>query len=186
MNKLFKSGLLLMSLLYVTPAVTLAQRNKAKVASQLLWSADRKLTWNDFQGQVPKNERLAAMTSSDISVQFSCNDGVFKPNVTATFLPSGSWKQSDAPSERLLAHEQLHFDITELHSRKLKAVLHSTPNPCNLSQDQLNAIVNRVFADWQKMEDQYDKDSNHGLDETRQLFWSEFVKKALSEFPAAP
>ncbi|MBT8298275.1 MAG: DUF922 domain-containing protein, partial [Maribacter sp.] len=35
------------------------------------WSPDYKLTWEDFKGKSPNNDRAAATTASGISYQFS-------------------------------------------------------------------------------------------------------------------
>jgi hypothetical protein len=87
----------------------------------LTWSAARPLRWADFKHRPTSPDRLAALTASNIDVQVACKDFVFSSTVTAVFLPRESWvRAAPKASANLLRHEQLHFDITELHARMLR------------------------------------------------------------------
>ena len=46
--------------------------------------------------------------------------------VNAFFYPNESWYKPDVCNNLILSHEQLHFDITELHARKFRQMVSNT------------------------------------------------------------
>ena len=160
------------------------QAQAGKFGKKLVWSSQRPLSWPDFAGRPEHNTDLTALTSSDIDVKVSWEGEKFKYQVTALFDPSTSWAKQKT-SARLLAHEQLHFDITEIHARMLRKALSAIQDPRLLDNEKLGRIVNPVFEQWKKMEDQYDHETNHGLDAEAQLKWKELVAATLLQLEKA-
>lgn len=87
---------------------------------QILWESHRKLVWEDFEGRADAAmPNIEALTASTIEVSTSYYDKeVPKFDVYSYFIKSQSWTKTD--SEFTLEHEQLHFDITEIHARKIR------------------------------------------------------------------
>lgn len=146
--------------------------------STLLWRADRRLTWADFRGAPTPKEKLHALTSADLTVQVSCSNDVLKVDVQAVFLPLQSWTKS-TDSAPLLRHEQLHFDLTEVHARLLRLSLRKLKMTCAQAQTQLQPLIDAGFANWQAAQEQYDKESRHGLDAREQARWEQQVAEQL-------
>lgn len=91
----------------------------------ILWSSKKKLTWQDFKG-IPDtlNSIMLAGTCSDINFEYkSSNNLVTDYKVECTFIKSKSWTITD--DAQILAHEQLHFDISELYARKIRKAFDS-------------------------------------------------------------
>ncbi len=87
------------------------------------WLKEKKLTWADFKGNPDTNNPFDAVTSSEISYRSSVkvinNKKEINYIVQSYFIPNKSWViKKSLTNLDLLAHEQLHFDITELYARK--------------------------------------------------------------------
>jgi Bacterial protein of unknown function (DUF922) len=153
----------------------------------IVWQPERRLSWDDFQSEADMNEPLHAMTSTNIEVQAKCYGNLMQFEVKCVFKTKDSWSKNKQ-SERLLAHEQMHFDLTEVHARLLRQKLAQTPGLCGSDRSRFGKIVEGYFADWKKEQDQYDRESNHGLDQEQQLIWENKIARqleALSSFAYA-
>ena len=146
--------------------------------STLLWRADRRLTWADFRGTPGPTEKLHALTSADLNVQVSCKGDKLTVDVQAVFRPLESWTKSP-DSAPLLRHEQLHFDLTEVHARLLRLSLSKLKLTCEQAEKQLPPLIDAAFANWQRAQDQYDEDARHGLDKAGQEKWERQVAEQL-------
>ncbi|MBK0404678.1 DUF922 domain-containing protein [Adhaeribacter sp. BT258] len=152
------------------------------VADEISWKASRRLTWEDFKGKANAQDPLHALTATNIDMKAKCDNGELKVKIESTFAPHESWSKNKK-SERLLFHEQLHFDITEIYARRLFKELTSLKNACDNSE-QLNKIATRVFDEWKKQEDIYDKETNHGLDQEKMKVWADKVNAELKSLEA--
>jgi hypothetical protein len=97
----------------------------------LIWNENKKLTWDDFQGEKNNfNSRYGAMTFSGLSLEYSwkysetddCNYEFDKILAIAVFEKKPSYVkpwvlEDNRQSLRILNHEQRHFDIAEIHAR---------------------------------------------------------------------
>ncbi len=106
---------------------------------QVEWQPDFKLNWSNFRAAVPQGSSAAATTASGISYDFSTySDGKetkldFK--VSTYFYPDKSWYKPTVANEVTLAHEQLHFDITEIFARKLRKELNQVKFSKNVKNE---------------------------------------------------
>lgn len=150
--------------------------------STLVWKAGERLTWADFRGQAGPADPLHALTSSDLDVQVSCADDDLHVAVQAVFRPLESWSKS-TDSAPLLRHEQLHFDLTEVHARLLRQTLLTTRMSCDDARKLLKPMIDAAFKTWQREEDRYDTETSHGLDQKAQAKWEEQVRGLLEKLP---
>lgn len=147
----------------------------------IVWDDARKLTWNDFQSEVDINEPLHAMTSTNIDVKAQCYGNQMKFEVKCVFVTKDSWSKNKS-SKRLLDHEQMHFDLTEVHARLLRKQLSKSGDVCeNLKKSALDKIVNKYFTDWKTEQDLYDAETGHGLNEQNQQIWADLISKRLQD-----
>jgi hypothetical protein len=145
----------------------------------IVWQAERRLSWDDFQSEANPQEPLHAMTSTNIEVQANCYGNQMKFDVKCVFKTKDSWSKNKK-SERLLAHEQMHFDLTEVHARRLRQKLTQSAALCGSNKDRFGKIVEGYFADWKTEQDQYDQESNHGLNQEQQLIWENKIVHRLA------
>lgn len=148
------------------------------------WSAERKLQWSDFKGRYLKTEWAAATTASSISYQFSTfeKDGQvyvdFK--VGCEFYPNKSWYRPELCDSLILSHEQLHFDIAELHARKLRKRLAETQFTKNIKAE-VKEIYKSIIKELYIFQNKYDRETNFSRDLKNQLFWNRMIADALTK-----
>ena len=183
----FLSFLLPLLMWFAPPAAP--PQDSADKPGVFAWSAQRALTWADFKSQPTPADRLA-LTSTTIDVQVGCQDFVFSSKVKAVFVPTESWvREATKASPNLLRHEQLHFDITEFHARRLRQKLSLLKLDCDHLQPTFQNLTKAVFTEWQREESRYDQETNHGLNEVKQKYWEQQTQKRLAllnDFAAAP
>lgn len=155
---------------------------EADTDSTIVWSAEKRLTWADFRATPGPHERLHALTSSDLNVDIACTHDKLSVGVQAVFRPLESWSKSKE-SAPLLAHEQAHFDLTEVHARLLRRNLLQQRMTCHQARTQLQPLVDAAFSTWQKEQDRYDAETRHGLDEKAQARWEKKIEQLLATLP---
>src|SRR5919112_1484552 len=102
-------------------SLSLVMLFSTKQSNLIEWNAERRLTWNDFKAQPDKNSTNAALTSSSINIEFGYNSSGLKYNIKCRFDKNSSWGR--IKNDYILSHEQGHFDIAEIHARKLHKAL---------------------------------------------------------------
>lgn len=152
-----------------------------------VWSADRRLTWEDFQGPPDRTSRAVATTAYAIVLNTACQDDVLVSRVTSTFLPHASWVRPTYIVHRLagttLRHEQAHFDLSEVMARRLRAELRSLRSPCDGADPARLAIYARYKQDDAKVQRQYDRETEHGTILRQQRLWEARIQAWLAELP---
>lgn len=156
-----------------------------KSENKLFWEAGRTLEWSDFKASPDPASSFQANTNSGISYSWSFRESGdevdFAYEVYSFFIPEGSWVKNGKASSNLLAHEQLHFDITELHARKLRKELKKFN--ATGSKDMKKALADiyqKIDAERKAMQEQYDRETNHSQRENLQKEWQEKIKEALA------
>src|SRR6266481_2418803 len=72
---------------------------------RILWSAERKLTWEDFKGRAPDlHNPSKALTSSSIETKSEFLKDEIEFTISAYFYKSKSWVEADSKSDKLLKH----------------------------------------------------------------------------------
>ena len=159
----------------------------ARSAAPIVWSAARPLTVADFHSRPNPSERLAALTSTNIKAGAACRDFVFSGTVEATFEPSASWVRSPATMPAaLLRHEQMHFDLTEVHARRLrqKLVAFQARANCEKLQPAFDNLTKPLYTEWDRDQNRYDQETNHGLNVVRQAEWEKQTQIRLEQLKA--
>lgn len=151
----------------------------------LSWNASYKLSWEDFKGE-PKNLGSAvAVTASGITFGFSVrhsNERVvsFDSEVHAHFYPEQSWYDAKRATPHILGHEQLHFDITELHARKFRQRI-AQLEVSNAVRKELKAVHRAINRELSEMQDAYDNETDYSRQVEAQILWERYIKKELEK-----
>jgi hypothetical protein len=150
---------------------------------QIQWNANTPLQYEDFQGAVPAEQDRGisvARTNSTIGLKYELS-GVadVRFNVTCFFSKSNSWMLDKSPY--ILAHEQRHFDLTEIYARKLRRDLSAMPKcvdrtSCDV---RINAIFDSVLKDHRAAQRLYDQESAHSANHAKQAEWSRKIQQSL-------
>lgn len=150
---------------------------------ELPWSADKKLTWNDFKSAPDYSHPYAAITFSGMSYGFSADvvNGEVSVNykVNCFFVANKSWvKRRYKGDKELLKHEQLHFDITELYTRKFRGELSEMTFTDNVKAE-IKAIYKRITKEKVSFQEKYDLETDHSKNEAAQKMWQLKIESEL-------
>ena len=170
------------------------------------WADGRKLTIQDFKGKIPPSTGDASHSWVAIDASWECRDGKGSSQARATFDSNRSWWRAananlwgtvddatpmappqDADRE-LLAHEQLHFDLTELWVRKIRAQFKTLPAVCATpgGASAFEKAIADMERDWRAEQEKYDTDTGHGTDALQQRAWAGRVANALKDGYVVP
>jgi hypothetical protein len=174
-----------------SPARTsLSELLRADIASDRAfpWSLSRRLAWHDFQGTPRADGPQAAMTAYTMYYAWHCRRDSVEFLVVAGFRPRASWVKAvvlkdTAQNRSVLAHEQTHFDLTEVHARAMRRHFAALDAPCRKTNAQLDAIARGFLQDEKAAQRRYDEETNHGRREGPQARWTETVRRSLSMLP---
>lgn len=146
-------------------------------ASLIEWTSDKRLTWSDFKGTPDAGSTNAALTSSSITIEFGYSSRGMNYGIKCRFNTASSWGR--IKNEHILAHEQGHFDLAELHARKLnKALKAYVFNSKTVSKD-VNAIYDTIMKEHHQLQQEYDEATDHSRKVTAQKEWEEKIAVAL-------
>jgi len=152
----------------------------------ILWCADQRLGWDDFQGPADPNRKAGVQSAAQVMIELNTrtegNRVYF--NVACYFERDRSWTINHQNSY-LLAHEQLHFDIAELYARKMRKRLRelSGVNQRNL-ESRVRQIYREVNREHNAFQDRYDRETDHSKNREKQAVWEAKVKRMLEETSA--
>jgi len=152
------------------------------IQESYVWSPQTKLTWSDFKGEIPLRAVAAATTASGISYKYSANllhhEVKIDAEVIASFYPNESWYKPEECTNLILAHEQLHFDITELFARKMRNRLKETSFSDNVKAE-VQTIYKEILQELEDLQDRYDWETDFSRNREGQLRWNAQIAEAL-------
>jgi murein DD-endopeptidase MepM/ murein hydrolase activator NlpD len=151
----------------------------------LYWNDGIKLTWDDFKAKSTDTKGYAAYTFTMITLNYEVKTSgqTFTPTFTVkcAFQKSKSWvnrKDTNSQTHEILAHEQLHFTIAEITARKLRRNLKVQQYTKNY-KNEIKEIYNKTLDEGEKMQQRYDKETNHSIDKEAQKRWSYLIESDL-------
>jgi hypothetical protein len=153
--------------------------NTGEGDEMLPWLISRKLTWDDFLSEPQHDLDAVALTSTSLGISYRVFDNKLTYGISCHFSKTKSWGVLRTPY--ILAHEQGHFDITEIFARKLhKALQHYKLNKKTFQKD-INTIYKSIVKEKEVFQDTYDSETNHSRNKKAQQKWSEKIERMLAE-----
>lgn len=147
------------------------------------WNNIKRLTWNDFKGEVPLGAVAAATTASGISYKFSThnkgNKMIVDYDVSSFFYPTKSWYRPAICNDVTLIHEQLHFDISELFARKMSREMAQTLFTKNVKAE-VKAIYKRTLRKLNDFQNKYDNETDYSRNVSEQKRWVLKINEELA------
>lgn len=160
-------------------------RTKAS-SDTVFYDPDRPLTWDDFQATPPASSRYAAQIMPGVS--YEGHSEVEKGNINVKLklkvfmLKSQSWVKSIGHNDYALNHEQRHFDISRLAIEDFRKRV----NPDSLSLNDYNSNIQYRYIEMYRAlslrQQQYDDETNHGINQTVQARWNARIDAELRTF----
>lgn len=142
------------------------------VANCVDWHSHPELTWDDFEGEVAEDSQYAAMSYWYIYYRWEGN----KVRAESCFQTSKAWIREGKQSDYLLKHEQLHFDIAQLHIRLFQKKLETAT-----STTQVKKLFDESLRAAKQMQVQYDEESEHSRNKSEQRRWNNWVADQLEQ-----
>ncbi len=154
--------------------------------NRIYWSEQVKLSWNDFRGEIEEDENVAALSSIALPYNLSSDgEGELIVQMRVCFIRNESWSKPEQQNKVLLQHEQVHFDIAELHRRKVIKALQEVEMDKNNYRETIQNIMGRVWKkQYREMQDQYDKETNYSRVFKAQISWNKFLEEQLKKYQA--
>ncbi len=147
----------------------------------------RKVTWSDFKGDPRHGSKYSAaiFPSIGLGTKLTVRNGkltaILQPQVF--MVQSQSWAKTDSKNASGLNHEQIHFDITKVVMDRLLNRLRKLEAN---SMDDLSSMIQyeylEAYKEMNKVQEAYDLESNHNLNEGGQEAWAQKVATWLREF----
>jgi hypothetical protein len=169
---------------FLSGTLVFAQKLDKKESNRIYWKESLDLNWSDFQGEPEKNRSTAASSSIAIPYGFKANSkGEVKGQLRVYFEKDKSWSKEQKQSNRLLAHEQLHFDIAELNRRKLvKALKEAKLDETNFKEKLENIVLEHWNGIYREMQDQYDRETDFSKNAAKQEEWRIKINRLLNRY----
>lgn len=149
------------------------------------WAEKQHFEWEDLVGFPDAKSLYAASINTGLSQHFNID-----PNgklvsgslqITAYFYPKLSWCKPEQVNNGLLKHERLHFTITELHARMFRKQIVEF-NFTTDSRSEIKQMYQEIEHKRQKMQVDFDNQTQHGLHTDQEFLWKEKVNLLLSKY----
>ena len=147
------------------------------------WSASRKLIWSDFKGNPDPQSSNAALTSSNINIEFGYDEKGFQYSIKCNFDKNRSWVR--IKNNEVLAHEQGHFDIAEIYARKLNKLLKEYRFNAKSAGTDVNQLYENTMKQHRQTQILYDQETDYSRNKTKQAAWLQKITdelKGLEDF----
>jgi hypothetical protein len=160
--------------------------NPGLPGNYIFYEPGQKLKISDFQGVPDNNSPAVAITASGFafkagSKRSSSGHASLIIQVYCNFNRDKSWMKERGKNEYILAHEQLHFDISywaaQLFVKKLRAA--------SFKPGSENAMMTKLYHECaialEKKQNQYDAETQNGQVEDKQAAWAAKVGQEIAE-----
>ena len=152
---------------------------------EITWSPNRRLQQADFKASIA-NRPFEAATSSGFRYQYAGRllQGKVQLTVETYFDCQNSYfKGTDASSPaQTLAHEQGHFDITEIGARRFTKLLQEQAANTKELTSKESGLYHQVMTETQQLQDHYD--SEVYADPSKQAAWLARIEQELRALQA--
>jgi hypothetical protein len=141
----------------------------------IYYSAKRPLTWGDFQDRARGIKYIAEVLPG---FGYTEHAEVVKAVVIVkismrVFLPkSAAWAKPEERTDYALNHEQRHFDIVAIVARHFKQALMAMKLPVDNYDGYINVQYLDSYREMNQLQEQYDKETSHGMNQPYQLEWN--------------
>ena len=166
-------------------------------AHKICWQEGRLLTLADFRA---KNFPKSAPFNPNSMGALSATSSYFTPVITASnahvylvyaiFIPDSSWvntKRVRTAAERAetLAHEQIHFDLSELTARKLRQrIAQGIEAGEDLDGPYVSQDIARIQQEEKSLNDEFDQETVHtggrGREAPVHKRWQQRIRRELA------
>src|SRR5690606_22198671 len=153
--------------------------NTGKTKDYLYYDKSKPLLIADFKGKPRQSSQGVASTNSGILMEMKSETDHDKMlvivDLSVYFDQRKSWMKKEGRNPKVLAHEQVHMDITAIHACLLAQKLKQIKLHPNKAFAQLKTAYQKQMKELNEMQNQYDHETRHGIDEQQQAKWEKFI-----------
>ena len=152
--------------------------------TKISWNENRPLKWTDFTGNIDRTSEHRAVTYSGIEYNYSFSISAegevsVEAEIGCFFIQEYSWSYHDSQTKELLKHEQLRFDISELHARKMRKRV-AEYDFTEDAENEMAIIYAEVMQELMDMQVKYDEETNHSKNTEKQKEWNALIQSELN------
>ncbi len=159
--------------------VNVTMGKTASKPNTMVFSLARPLQIADFKGPVQMHGAELAETLSGVSMNYSGDvvnsQTIIDITVTPYFDYNRSWMREEGKNPYVLGHEQAHFDITAIKACELVQKLRATRFTADNYEQEIKAIHKQNSQESDAEEQQYDTETNHGINREKQMEWQKRI-----------
>jgi hypothetical protein len=138
----------------------------------------RKLNWSDFRGKQTNPNAIAVSNSGGI-YQTDCTNNTCKISAWSVFYPDSSYAMTR--DLYILIHEQGHFDITEIFTRRFKKEMESWQGCDEKKANEVPFVAARYGEMREEMQQRYDLETKCSQDHSAQERWNKWIAEELKK-----
>ena len=163
----------------LTSSITSDSTLRAESQEMIPWELDKRLVWDDFLCEPKVGSDAVASTSTSLGIAYQLSNGELRYHITCYFNKEKSWGLMK--TDYILAHEQGHFDITEIFARKLNEALQNYKFSKRNYKRDIGQIYQSIVSEKEEFQKTYDSESDHSRNKKTQYDWLERIEKMLAE-----
>ena len=164
---------------YIQPSSEVFNVKDEETEEFIPWANEQRLDWEDFKCEPKKGTDAVASTSTTLGIAYQLVDGVLTYDITCNFSKVKSWGLMK--TDYILAHEQGHFDITEIYARKLNEALKNYVFNKKTFKKDINQVYQSIVREKETFQKSYDEETDHSRNRRIQLDWLDQIQKLLDE-----
>ncbi len=146
----------------------------------ILWNSNKELEWSDFQASPPSDKGVKLAVSS-VKIVVESNEyyegDIPDFSIKSYFNKRKSWTVTD--NKKSLLHERLHFDITEVYSRRIRCQLKALREAGERDVTIYKTTYRKLLKEHSEEQKRYDREVY--FSKTKQKEWSDSISKELEE-----
>jgi hypothetical protein len=142
------------------------------------WSNNYRLKWSDFAGRVDSSSNWMAGCAASIYIKGFWDNGLPNFSVSNFFIKGDAWTK-DTTSAIMLQHEQLHFDIAEIHARKIRRAVDLLRRKKVKDIGAYSTEIRKLLQMRNETDSLYDEQTSHGTYGNQQIEWKQKILKEL-------
>ncbi len=150
----------------------------AQVADTIPWQSKQTLTWTDYKGLPDKESHFTALTHAEIKYKVTVYKTLARFEFVTLFMKKSSWTKTKRDAV-LLEHEQIHFNIAELHKRKMMEILSTEKFSYNGFEATIKSIGDSINLLRHRMDNAFDADVANMYDNILVNKWKKDIGEAL-------
>ncbi len=146
-----------------------------------------KLVWTDFTGKIDQGSSMNAYTYYNLSTKISSiqflGDSVLMQGfeVIVELDPNKTWAKPDRLSDKLLEHEQGHFNLGILCMKEIVEKYKQTRFTKNNYSTQIRNLLDEVSKKYKDLGTKYDEETNHSKNLEQQIKWNNFFTEQFKD-----